>query len=104
MTELKPAARERAGALSGHVRVAVWFMRVIWDHFGITSGLLCGSFGYMKVIFKKTFIFQIDFNDFTKNSDHFGIDLVSFGSHFGVIFGIWEGFGALSEAVRRRKA
>ena len=28
------------------------------DHFGITSGLLCGSFGYMKVVLKKHSFFQ----------------------------------------------
>ena len=28
-------------------------MRVILRHFGMTSGLLCGSIGYMKVFFKK---------------------------------------------------
>ena len=52
-------------------------------YFGTTSGLLCGNFGYMKVPFKKTFIFPVDFNDFTSNSDHFGIDLGSLGVTLG---------------------
>ena len=63
-------------------------MRVILGYFGITSGVLRGNKGYMKVLFKKTLIFPIDLNDFTNNSGHFGIDLGSFGGHFGVIFGI----------------
>ena len=48
--------------------------------------------------------FPIDFNDFINSSGHFGIDLVSCEGRFGVIFGIWGGFGALSEPIRRRKA
>ena len=43
----------RAGALSGHFGIAFWYMRVILDHFGITSGPLCGNFGYIKVLLKK---------------------------------------------------
>ena len=54
--------------------------------------------------FQKAFIFPTDFNDFTRNPGPFGIDLGSFGGHFGIIFGIWGDFGALYEAVRRRKA
>ena len=54
----RPAARKRAGALSGYFGVDFWCTRVLLDYFGITSGLLCGSFGYMKVIFKKHSFFK----------------------------------------------
>ena len=47
------APTERPGALSGHFEVAFLYMRVILRHFGMTSGILCGSIGYMKVFFKK---------------------------------------------------
>ena len=33
--------------------------------------------------------FGVNLNDFRNSSGHFGIDLGSFGGHFGVIFGIW---------------
>ena len=89
----------RVGALSGHFGVAFWYMRVILDHFGITSGPLCGNFGYIKVLLTKTLIFPIYFNDFISSSCHFGIDLGLFGGHFGIIFGIWGDFGALSEQI-----
>ena len=54
--------------------------------------------------FSKKLIFPIDFNDFINSSGHFRTDLGSFGGHFGVIFGIWGDFEALSEPIRRRKA
>ena len=101
-------------------------------HFGATSGLLWGHLrmtsvhfgvtlvrlwvhevylGITLVQFQKIFIFPIDFNDFISSSGHFGIalgsfgvTLGSFGAHFGVIFGIWGDFGALSGPIRRRKA
>ena len=60
--------------------------------------------GVAFVSFQKIFIFTIDFNDFIDSSGHFGIDLVSCEGRFRVIFGIWGGFGALSEPIRRRKA
>ena len=63
-------------------------MRVILDHFGITSGPLCGNFGYMKVLFQKHSFSLIYFNDFINSSGHFGIEFWSFGGHFAVIFGI----------------
>ena len=34
------------------------YMRVILRHFGMTSGLLCGSIRYMKVFFKKHTFYQ----------------------------------------------
>ena len=49
-------------------------------------------------------ISPIDFNDFTSNSGHSGIDLGSFGGCFGVISSIWVDCGSLSEPIRRRKA
>ena len=78
-------------------------MRVILDHFGLTSGPLCGNFGYMKALLTKAFIFPIYLNDFINSSGHFGIELRSFGGHLGVIFGIWGDSGALSEPIRSRK-
>ena len=50
--------------------------------------------GVTLVQFQKILIFEIDFR----------IDLGSLGGQFGVIFGIWSDFGALSEPIRRRKA
>ena len=66
--------------------------------FGLLSdcfGIIAESLGCIKAVFKKTFIFPIDFNDFINSSDHFGLALGLFGvtlgscgGHFGVIFGI----------------
>ena len=68
-------------------------MRVILDHFGITSGPLCGNFGYIMVLFKNIH-FPIYFKDFINSSGHFAIDLGSFGGHFGGRFshmgGLWS--------------
>ena len=36
------------------------------SHFGITSRLLCGNIGYMKVCFQETLIFPTYFNGFIK--------------------------------------
>ena len=95
------------GSLGGH-------FGSFWGDFAITlrtHGSLCGHFGYMRLtleslwsIFKKHSFSQLDFNDFIYSSYHFGIDLGSFGGHFGVIFGRRGDFGTLSEPFRRRKA
>ena len=62
------------------------------DYFGITSGLLCGSFGYMKVIFKKHSFFQsismiLQRTRITLASiwDHLGVTLESFLVYGGAL-------------------
>ena len=62
------------------------------DYFGITSGLLCGSFGYMKVIFKKHLFFQsilmiLQRTRITLASiwDHLGVTLDSFLVYGGAL-------------------
>ena len=98
MTELKPAARERAGALSGHFRVAVWYMRVILGHFGITSGLLCGSFGYIKVVFKKHSFFQLILMILQRTR----ITLASIWGHLGVTLESFLAYGGALEPYLRQ--
>ena len=83
------------GATSGHFGGT---LKLIWGnigmtlgHFGVTLVRLCVHEGHLEVTlvqFQKTIIFLIDCNDFTSNSCHLGIDLVSFEGHFGVIFGV----------------
>ena len=65
---------------------------MILGHFGITSGLLRGSFGYMKVVFKKQSIFQwikmiLQITRVTLGSvwGHLGVTLESFLAYGGTL-------------------
>ena len=62
------------------------------DHFGITSGLLCGSFGYMKVVFKKHSFFQQTLMILQRTR----ITLASIWGHLGVTL---ESFLVYGEAL-----
>ena len=59
----------------------------VWEHLGITWGLLCvheGYFGKVLVCFRKILIFQIDFNDFMQVWGELVATLLALGGHFGV--------------------
>ena len=79
------------GMTLGHFGVT---LGSFWDHFAHSWVTLRSFwvyeayFGVTLVHFQKTFILPIDFNDLIYSSYHFGIDLESFGGHFGFIFGI----------------
>ena len=63
----------------------------LWEHLGITWGLLCVHgelFGQVLVCFRKIVIFPIDFNDFMQLWGELVATLLALGGHFGVTWGI----------------
>ena len=59
----------------------------LWEHLGITWGLLCVHgelFGKVLVCFRKIHIFPIDFNDFMQLWVELVATLLALGGHFGV--------------------
>ena len=71
---------------------------MLLDHFGITSGLLCGSFGYMKVIFKKHSFFQSILMILQRTR----ITLASIWGHLGVTLESFLAYGGTLEPYLRQ--
>ena len=68
------------------------------DYFGITSGLLCGSFGYMKVVFKKHSFFQQILMILQRTR----ITLASIWGHLGVTLESFLAYGGALEPYLRQ--
>ena len=68
------------------------------DHFGITSGLLCGSFGYMKVVFKTHSFFQQILMILQRTR----ITLASIWGHLGVTLESFLAYGGALEPYLRQ--
>ena len=71
---------------------------MLLDYFGITSGLLCGSFGYMKVIFKKHSFFQQILMILQRTR----ITLASIWGHLGVTLESFLAYGGALEPYLRQ--
>ena len=71
---------------------------MLLDHFGITSGLLCGSFGYMKVVFKKHSFFQQILMILQRTR----ITLASIWGHLGVTLESFLAYGGALEPYLRQ--
>ena len=68
------------------------------DHFGITSGLLCGGFGYMKVVLKTHTFFQ----QLLMILQRTRITLASIWGHLGVTLESFLAYGGALEPYLRQ--